>query len=66
MLVLAISAAVEPVAWADTVEKDEGRLSPPTRNGLLNASMREVTLVAPRPLTLERTLDDCSEMLAID
>lgn len=42
------------------------RFKPPTRKGLLNASISEVTLVAPRPLTVDRTLLDCFEMFAKD
>jgi hypothetical protein len=42
------------------------RFSPPTMNGLLKASTRELTLVAPRPLTPDKTFEGCLTRLAKD
>lgn len=50
------------VGWVD----ESPRFRPPTRKGLVNASTRDLTLVAPRPFTPERTLLGCLEILAKD
>lgn len=43
-----------------------GRRRPPTRKGLVKASIREVTFVAPRPLTFDNDLADLREIASND